>query len=96
MRPSLSWKVASMVSALSWMVALSACSHNEPGIEVRTVEVPVPAPCLPRNEIPDEPEPVADRFTGDKAKDFDILVPSAIALRTTVKELRAALIACGE
>ena len=72
------------------------CEHNEPGIEVRTVRVPVPAPCVPLDEIPAEPEPVADRFTGDKAKDFEILVPSAIALRTTVKELRAALIACAD
>lgn len=77
-------------------ILLAACSHNEPGVRVETVYVPQPQPCLPRDSIPDEPEPVADRFTGDKAKDFDILVPSAIALRLWGKEMRAALIACAE
>ena len=78
------------------ILLLAACQTPEPGVRVETVEVPVTSPCLPPDQIPEEPAPVADRFTGDKAKDFDILVPSAIALRTTVKELRAALIACAE
>ena len=87
-------RIIAIVGAAS--VALTACQTPEPGIEVRTIKVPTPVACVPLDQIPDEPEPVADRFTGDKAKDFEILVPSAIALRTIVKELRAALIACAE
>lgn len=85
-----------LLAIMGAVVMLAACSHDEPGIEVRTVEVPVPGPCLPLDQIPEEPDTVADRFTGDKAKDFDILVPSAIALRLWGKEMWAALIACAE
>ena len=96
MKGSLSWKVASMLSALSWMVALSGCSHNEPGIEVRTVGVPVPAPCVPRDQIPAEPATVGDRITGDPVLDLPTVAASALALRAWGREMEAALIACAE
>ena len=77
-------------------LSLAACQTPEPGVRVKTVYVPQPQPCLPLDQIPDEPEPVADRFTGDKARDFDILVPSAIALRVWGRTMEAALIACAD
>ena len=41
------------------IASLAACSTtSEPGIEVRTVEVPVPQPCLPADQIPSEPPTV--------------------------------------
>ena len=75
---------------------LIGCSHNEPGIEVRTVEVPVPGPCVPRDRIPDEPAAVGDRLTGDPVLDLPTVAASALALRAWGREMEAALIACAE
>lgn len=75
---------------------LAACSHNEPGIEVRTVEVPVPGPCVPRDRIPAEPATVGDRLTGDPVLDLPTVAASALALRAWGREMEAALIACAD
>lgn len=83
-------------SAICSAILLSSCSHNQPGIEVRTVEVPVPAPCIPRDKIPDEPATVGDRLTGDPVLDLPTVAASALALRACGREMEAALIACAE
>ncbi|MBL4858403.1 MAG: hypothetical protein JKY36_04290 [Erythrobacter sp.] len=75
-------------------LALGACSHAQPGIEVRTVYVPQPQPCLPADEIPAEPPTIGHLLTGDKAKDFDLVTASALLLRAWGKEMHAALTAC--
>lgn len=72
------------------------CETREPGIEVRTVYVPQPQPCVAKDEIPVEPPAVGDRLTGNKATDFDIVAPSALTLRAWGKWMHAALVACAE
>lgn len=79
-------------SAIS--LALTACAHNEPGIVVRTVEVPTPVPCLAADQVPAEPETVASRLTGDPAHDLPIIAASALRLRAWGRTMHGALVAC--
>lgn len=72
------------------------CEGPQPGIEVRTVQVPVPVPCMDKADIPAEPATVGERLTGDKAKDFDILAPSALQLRAWGRKLHAAMTECAK
>jgi hypothetical protein len=44
--------------AIGSLVALAACGHNEPGIEVRTVEVIKEAQRACPGEVPVRPEPL--------------------------------------
>lgn len=75
--------------------ALSACTTERPGgIEVRTVEVPVPQPCLPADQIPAEPASVASQLNGVAAHDLRIVAASALELRAWGQEMAAALHAC--
>ena len=75
---------------------LTACSHTEPGIRVERVEVPVPVPCLPLDQIPAEPPLVGDQLTGLPAQDLPIVAASALRLRAWGRELFAAHVACAE
>lgn len=75
-------------------LTLTACSHNEPGIRVQRVEVPVPGACVPRDKIPAEPATVGDRLTGDPVLDLPTVAASALALRAALKITREALLAC--
>lgn len=95
-RQAPSWVRAFYIAgfALMWVVALSACSTAQPGIEVRTVEVPTPVPCLPANQIPAEPDTVADQLTGNAAADLPIVAASALMLRAWGREMHVALGAC--
>jgi len=83
-------------SMIACALLLTACQHSDPGIEVRTVEVPTPVPCIPADQIPAEPPLVGDLLTGDPAHDIAILAPSALLLRDALRQARAALIACAE
>ena len=87
-----------MKAALPIIAALSlaACSTTSPGIEVRTVEVPTPVPCLAREDIPAEPERVAGSLTGQAASDLKIISASALKLRAWGQELHSALTACAQ
>ena len=77
-----------------FMLCLPAamCDTPEPGIEVRTVSVPTPVPCVDEADVPAEPEEVGDRFTGDAAHDLGILAPNALELRKWGRELRALIV----
>jgi NAD(P)H-dependent FMN reductase len=76
---------------------LAACGHSEPGgIQVRTVQVPVPQPCLPADQIPPEPPKVATLLNGIAAHDLAIVAASALDLRAWGEEMEAALRACAE
>lgn len=77
-----------------FMLALTACQTTQPGIEVRTVEVPVPQPCLPPDQIPVEPPTVGHLLNGAAAHDLSIVTESALLLRAWGKEMHAALTAC--
>lgn len=77
-------------------LTLSACSHNQPGVEIRTVRIPSPGACVPREKIPTEPATVGDRLTGDPVLDLPTVAASALALRAWGREMEAALIACAE
>lgn len=83
-----------MVGAAS--AVLASCNHTRPGIEVQTVEVPFPVPCLPADSIPPEPPQVGDQLTGNAASDLLIVAASALELRAAVITMRAALLACAQ
>jgi hypothetical protein len=65
-------------------------------VQVRTVHVPVPQPCLPADQIPEEPPRVASELTGNAALDLPIVAASALVLRAWGQEMRAALVACAQ
>lgn len=73
---------------------LTACQHTEPAVQIERVEVPVPVPCVPADQIPDEPETVGDRLTGDASLDLPVIVASNLRLRAWGQEMRTALVAC--
>jgi hypothetical protein len=78
-------------------ITLAACGHSETGgIQVRTVQVPVPQPCLPVDEIPPEPAKVASLLNGIAAHDLAIVAASALDLRAWGQQMEAALRACAE
>lgn len=77
-------------------LALAACNHPQPGIQVQTVEVPVPQPCLAAEDIPPEPPQVGEQLTGNAASDLLIVAASALDLRAWGITLQAALKACAE
>ena len=82
--------------AIASLLLLSACNHTRPGIEVQTVEVPVPQPCLPADSVPPEPPQVGDQLTGNAASDLLIVAASALELRAWGITMQAALKACAE
>lgn len=75
---------------------LAACSTPNQGVQIRTVEVPTPVPCLDRSQIPAEPERVGDKLTGYAAADLQIVSASALKLREWGRAMHAALLACAE
>lgn len=73
-------------------LAVSACSHNAPGIEIRTISVPTPVNCVDEADVPAEPATVGDQFNGDAAHDLGILAPNALELRKWGRALRALIV----
>ena len=79
------------------LLALTACSTPGPvGVEVRTVEVPTPVPCLTRDQLPPEPPKVSQTLTGNAVMDLAIVAASAIELRKWGGEQAALLAGCVE
>lgn len=70
------------------------CQTAQPGIVVRTVEVPTPVPCVPAEDIPAEPATVASTLTGSAAQDLAIVAASALELRAWGRQMHGALVAC--
>ena len=83
-----------LVTVLAAALTTTACKTTQPGVEVRTIEVAVPRACVPLDQIPAEPETVADQLTGQAASDTLILAESALRLRAWGRELRGYLVAC--
>jgi hypothetical protein len=81
-------KIALMLTAL----ALAGCAHDQPAIEVRTVKVPTPVPCVKASDVPAEPAQVGDQLNGDAVHDLGIVAPSTIELRKWGRELRALIV----
>lgn len=81
-----------LILSLAILMALAACSHTEPGIEVRTVSVPTPVPCVDPALIPVEPDEVGDQLTGNAVRDLGIIAPSALELRKWGRELLALIV----
>lgn len=74
-------------------ISLAACSHDQqPGVEVRTVEVPTPVRCVDPADVPAEPEQVGDQLNGDAVHDLGIVAPSALELRKWGRSLRALIV----
>lgn len=71
--------------------ALAACSHTDgPGIEVRTVEVPTPVPCVDEADLPAETP--AATLTGDARVDSALLKAETLDLRAENGDLRALIV----
>jgi len=84
-----------LLFAIGVLTLLNACQTTQPAIELREIEVAVPRACVPADQIPAEPETVADRLTGQAASDTLVLAESALTLRAWGRELAALLGACG-
>lgn len=84
-----------LLPVLAAALTASGCKTTQPAVEIRTVEVAVPRACVPVDEIPPEPETVADQLTGRAADDTITLAESALRLRAWGRELAALLRACG-
>lgn len=102
-RPTLAYNPASQRSRMMRFVALAsalllaACATTtQPGVEVRTVRIPVPKECVPKDQIPAEPATVADSLNGNAAADLPIVAASALLLRAWGREMHAALGACAD
>lgn len=79
--------------SLAILASLTACHHaQEPAIEVRTVPVPTPVPCVNLEDVPAEPPLIGDQLTGDARHDLIIIAPSALELRRWGRELRALIV----
>lgn len=75
-------------------LTLAACQTAQPGVRVQQVRVPVPAVCLPADQIPPEPPLVADTLIGDWNHDGPVIAASAVTLRSWGREMHAVLEAC--
>jgi len=80
--------------SLAASMLLGGCRSSTPGVEIRTVQVSQPQPCLPPEKIPDEPARVAGTLTGDAETDLSIITASALLLRAWGQEMHSALVAC--
>lgn len=82
---------------LPMLAALAACgTAAQPGVEVRTVHVPQPQPCMARSEIPEEPASVKESLTGDAETDIYVISASAGRLRIWGQTLHSAMVACAD
>lgn len=73
---------------------LAACQHTEPGIKVIYRDKPIPMPCIPLDEIPEEPDRVGDLLNGDAEHDLILMTGRAIALLAWGEKMNSALTAC--
>ena len=72
-------------------LALAACGQTrQPGIEVQTVEVPVPVPCVNVDDLPEE-TPEAE-LTGNAVRDTILLKAETLDLRAENGDLRALIV----
>lgn len=74
------------------LLALTACSTDQQGVHVRTVNVPTPVPCVDAAQVPAEPPQVGDQLNGDARHDLGIVAPSALDLRAWGRELKALIV----
>ena len=72
------------------IVLLAACGHDEPGIEVRTVPVPTPVPCVNTADLPTVTP--KSSLTGDARADTVILRAENLDLRAENGDLRALIV----
>jgi hypothetical protein len=77
-----------MKLAIIASLLLAGCATAKP-----PVLIPVPTPCV-KGDLPDEPEMVRGRLTGDSGRDIGIIAGSAIELRAWGRALRGLLDAC--
>ncbi len=77
------------------ILAIVGChTPPSPGIEIRTVEVPTPVPCLAKDKIPVEPAPISDKLTGNPTEDLPVVVAHSLELLIWGRKEHAALEAC--
>lgn len=73
------------------VLALAGCTtSSEPGIEVRTVPVPTPVPCVNEDDLPGQtPE---SELTGNAIVDSGLLKAETLDLRAENGDLRALIV----
>ena len=78
------------------LLALSACTSPQPGIEVRTVEVPVETmiPCLDAADIPQMPERADTAAETDARNLLALVTPELLEWRQYGREALAAMERC--
>lgn len=78
---------------------LTACQHTQPAVEIRTVEVPVPGPCIPADQIEPEPAPIGHllgRVPETAEADRDILAAQVLRLLAWGRPMHTALTECAD
>lgn len=83
-----------MKHALCLAPFLASCATTQPAVELRTVEIPTPVPCLHEDQIPLEPGKVGSMLNGNAAHDLPIVAASALELRKWGGELMALVQGC--
>ena len=76
---------------------LAGCQTAAPAISIRTVEIPVPQPCMDAEDIPSEPASVGHLITGaaeNAAAERDVLAALVLRLRAWGRPMEAAHRAC--
>lgn len=78
------------ICIISAAFAVAGCHHTEPGIDIRTVEVPTPVPCVDEADLPAETP--AATLTGDARVDSALLKAETLDLRAENGDLRALIV----
>lgn len=71
-------------------LAVAACSHTQPGIEIREVLVPTPVPCVAIEDVPGM-TPLTP-LTGNARTDAALLAAENLDLRAEAGDLRALIV----
>lgn len=79
-------------SAIVVAALLAGCATKPPPTKI--ISVPTPVPCVKPEQVPAEPERIAEQLTGDMRHDFPIVAASALDLRSWGEKLQALLTAC--
>lgn len=79
-----------MLAPVMLFLPAAMCTTPEPAVDVRTVEVPTPAPCVDQAQIPAETPESA--LTGNARIDTGILKAENLDLRAENGDLRALIV----
>lgn len=88
-----------MKRVLCLALLLGACNHTQPGIEVRTVEVPTPVACVSAEQLEtaESTQPTGDlALTGDANKDLPIVAARGLDWKAYALDMLAIVKGCAD